>query len=99
MSERVISYAVEWQTTHKPGVWELYSTFYTDPAQAISSFEAAQKVPGVINLRCIERIVTRKEIDIEDLRKRKPNNLPYEMEMELPRECFGYSRFVGKDSK
>lgn len=99
MSERVISYAVEWQTVHKPGVWELYSSFYTDPKKTVSSYEAAQKVPGVIDLRCIERVVTRREIELETLQKRKPNNLPYEMEVELSRACFGYSRFSGKDSK
>ena len=99
MSEKVVSYAVEWQTVHKPGVWELYSSYYTDPKKAMSSYEAAQKNPCVIELRFVERVVQRREISVEQLQKRKADNLPYEMEVPMPREGFGFSRFVGKDAR
>jgi len=99
MAERVISYAVEWQTNHKPGVWELYSAYYTDPAKVVSSYEAIQGMQGVLNTRIMQRVVTRNEISLAELQLRKQENLPYEMEIPMPREGFGYSRFVGKDSK
>jgi len=64
MAERVISYAVEWQTNHKPGVWELYSAYYTDPAKVVSSYEAIQGMQGVLNTRIMQRVVTRSEISL-----------------------------------
>lgn len=99
MSERVVSYAVEWQTVHKPGVWELYSAYYTDPKKAISSYEAAQKAHGVLDVRCVQRVVHKDEIALEKLKQCKTDNLPYEMEMPMPREGFGFSRYVGKDGR
>ena len=99
MSEQVISYAVEWQTVHKPGVWELYSTYYTDPQKAVSSFEAIKGLRGVIDVRIVERTVTRREIAFDELKRRKQVNMPWEMEIPMPREGYGYSRFIGKDTK
>lgn len=97
MSDRVISYAVEWQTVHKPGVWELYSAYSTDPKRAARSYEAIRDKEGVIDARIVERVVNRKEITIDELQCRKQESVPWEMEIPIPREGYGYSRFVGKN--
>lgn len=100
MSEnKVISYAVEWQTVHKPGVWELYSAYSTDPQKAIAGREAIKDLPYVIDVRIVERVVTRSEISVDELNRRKQENMPWEMEIPIPREGYGYSRFVGKDAQ
>lgn len=97
MADKVVAYAIDWKTIHKPGEWERYSVLYTDPKKAVSSYEAAQKNPTTLELRCIKRIVTEKEISFEELLAAKPENMSWEMEVHTPRECFGYSGYLKKN--
>lgn len=97
MADKVVAYAIDWKTVHKPGTWERYSVLYTDPKQAVSSYEAAKKNPTTVDLRCIRRVVIEKEISFEELLTAKPENLPWEMEVPTPRECFGYSGSLKKN--
>ena len=96
---RVVTYFVDWKTIHRPGDWERYSVLYTDPQQAVSSYEAAEKNPQSIDLRCCRRIVIEQEIPFEVLKQCKAESKPWENEIPLARECFGSSGFAGRNKK
>ncbi len=49
------SYAVQWQTVHRPERWTYYSRYYPNIGDAIRSYTAALQAPGCIDARIIER--------------------------------------------